>query len=123
MSKPAIQFALQLDDEPVGRPACSPSLKLVSSGGLAAPVDAGAGASIPLGRRPVHTDANARVRAYRSKLARLDVSIKPEIADTIGEIAAALDCSRNEVMNSLVRFALTNRNWKQVGLYGSKGVQ
>lgn len=123
MSKPALQFALQLEAEPSERPVCSPSLKLVSSGGLAAPVDASAGASIPLGRRAVHADGNARVRAHRAKLARLDVSIKPEIADTIGEIAAALDCSRNEVMNSLVRFALTNRNWKQVGLYGSKGLQ
>ena len=36
------------------------------------------------------------------------------------EIAAELDCSKNELMQSLVRFALTNRNWKQVGLYGSR---
>lgn len=73
------------------------------------------------GRPPIHIDDAARVRAHRAKFARLDVTIKPEIANTIGEIAAALDCSRNEVMNSLVRFALTNRNWKVVGLYGSKG--
>lgn len=75
------------------------------------------------GRRAVHPSAAARVRAHRAKVARLDVSIKPEIADTIGDIAGELDCSRNELLNSLIRFALTNRNWKQVGLYGSKGRQ
>lgn len=75
------------------------------------------------GRPPVHVDDAARVRAHRAKLARLDVSIKPEIAETIAEISGELDCSRNELLNSLIRFALTNRNWKQVGLYGSKGLQ
>ncbi len=75
------------------------------------------------GRPARHADDAARVRAHRAKLARLDVSIKPEIAETIGEIAGDLDCSRNELLNSLIRFALTNRNWKQVGLYGSKGRQ
>jgi hypothetical protein len=74
------------------------------------------------GRPSLHADDAARVRAHRAKLARLDVSIKPEIAYTIGDIAGELDCSRNELLNSLIRFALTNRNWKQVGLYGSKGL-
>ncbi len=123
MSKPAVQSVLPLDDELVGRVACSPSLKLVPSGGLAAPVGASAKASTPLGRPPVHADVNARVRAHRANRFRLDYTDKPEIAGTIAEIAEQLGCSRNEVMQSLVRFALTNRNWKQVGLYGSKGRQ
>lgn len=75
------------------------------------------------GRPALHADSAARKRAYREKVARLDVAIKPEISDTIGDIAESLDVSRNEVVNSLIRFALTNRNWKQVGLYGAKGVQ
>lgn len=76
-----------------------------------------------VGRPAIHADAAAKVRAHRAKVARLDVSIKPEIADTIADIASELGCSRNDVVNSLIRFGLTNRNWKQVGLYGSKGVQ
>ena len=76
-----------------------------------------------VGRPAIYADGAARVRAHRSKLARLDVSIRPEIAETIAEISSELDCSRNELLNSLIRFALTNRNWKQVGLYGSKGLQ
>lgn len=75
------------------------------------------------GRRAVHPSAAARVRAHRAKLSRLDIAIKPEIADTIAQISEMLDCSRNELLNSLIRFALTNRNWKQVGLYGAKGAQ
>lgn len=75
------------------------------------------------GRPAKHLDSAARKRAHREKVARLDVAIKPEIADTIADIADGLDCSRNELLNSLIRFALTNRNWKQVGLYGAKGVQ
>lgn len=75
------------------------------------------------GRASLHADAAARVRAHRARLARLDVTIKPEIADTIAQISDVLACSRNELVNSLIRFALTNRNWQQVGLYGSKGRQ
>jgi hypothetical protein len=48
------------------------------------------------------------------------VAIRPEVAETIREIAEALDASGNEVVNSLIRFALTNRNWKQLGLMGAK---
>jgi hypothetical protein len=76
-----------------------------------------------LGRPSLHSDEAARVRAHRAKLARLDITIKPEIADTLTLISSDLDCSRNELVNSLIRFALTNRNWKQVGLYGTKGLQ
>jgi hypothetical protein len=75
------------------------------------------------GRPPVHTDDAARVRAHRAKLARFDYTDKPEIAEIIAEIASQLGCSRNEALQSMVRFALTNRNWKQVGLYGAKGLQ
>lgn len=72
------------------------------------------------GRRPVHASAAARKAAYRADKARIDFTDKPAIAATLSEIAAELDCSKNELMQSLVRFALTNRNWRQVGLYGAR---
>lgn len=72
------------------------------------------------GRRPVHASAAARKAAYRAEKARIDYTDKPAIAATLDEIAAELDCSKNELMQSLVRFALTNRNWKTVGLYGAR---
>jgi len=72
------------------------------------------------GRPPVHANAAARKAAYRAEKARIDYTDKPAIAATLEEIAAELDCSKNELMQSLVRFALTNRNWKTVGLYGAR---
>ena len=72
------------------------------------------------GRPPVHASAAARKAAYRADKARIDYTDKQAIAATLEEIAAELDCSKNELMQSLVRFALTNRNWKQVGLYGAR---
>lgn len=72
------------------------------------------------GRKAKHESAAARKAAYRANKARIDFTDKPEIAATLAEIAADLDCSKNELMQSLVRFALTNRNWKQVGLYGAR---
>jgi hypothetical protein len=71
----------------------------------------------------VHADAAARKRAHRAALARVDYADDPKIVSTIGEIADQLGYSRAEVMKSLVRFALTNRNWKQVGLWGGKVAQ
>lgn len=47
----------------------------------------------------------------------------PKIKQTIAEIADGLGCSEADVLRSFTRFALTNRNWKQVGLYGAKGLQ
>ena len=72
------------------------------------------------GRKAKHASAAARKAAYRADKARIDYIDKPAIAATLAEIAAELDCSKNELMQSLVRFALTNRNWRQVGLYGAR---
>jgi len=72
------------------------------------------------GRKPVHASAAARKAAYRANKARIDFTDKPAIAATLDKLASSLDCSKNELMQSLVRFALTNRNWEQVGLYGSR---
>ncbi|MGJ7526552.1 hypothetical protein [Variovorax sp. GB1P17] len=71
----------------------------------------------------MHADSAARVRAHRAKGARIEFGDKSEIKQTIAEIADQLGCSEADVMRSFTRFALTNRNWKQVGLYGSKGAQ
>lgn len=72
------------------------------------------------GRRPVHASAAARKAAYRAERARIDYTDAPHIVDKLRETAAQLDCSVNELLQSMVRFAETNRNWKQVGLYGSR---
>lgn len=71
------------------------------------------------GRPRVHASDSAKVAAFRSRNVRVDVLLSPAIGETLQSIASDLDCSRNELLASMVRFALTNRNWRQVGLYGS----
>lgn len=100
---------------------CAPHAESGSSGSLAAPGESGR--EVRSGRRAVHVDSAARVRAHRAKAARVEFTDKPEIKQTIADIAAQLGVSESDVMRSITRFALTNRNWKQVGLYGSKGLQ
>lgn len=66
-----------------------------------------------------NADGATRRQRFRQRHARIDFVTTPRIHATVQGLAQHLGCSRNDVMNSLVRFALTNRNWRQVGLYGS----
>lgn len=72
------------------------------------------------GRPPVHATAAKRKAAYRAAKARIDYTDSPEIVAKLQETAAELDCSVNELLRSMVRFAQTNRNWKQLGLFGAR---
>lgn len=72
------------------------------------------------GRKPSHATPAARKAAYRAQKARIDYTDKPAIAATLDALASDLDCSKNELLQSLVRFALTNRNWRQLGLFGTR---
>ncbi|WP_353174904.1 hypothetical protein [Delftia acidovorans] len=57
-----------------------------------------------------------RVAKHRATHARLDVSIPLGISDTIDELAEMFGTSRAVVLRSMIRFALTNRDWKKLGL-------
>lgn len=83
---------------------------------------AGAPASrqVPVAAGAAPSGGAARVARYRAKRARVDYSDTPVIVGKLRETAEALDCSVNELLQSMVRFAETNRNWKQVGLYGAR---
>ena len=65
--------------------------------------------------RPVASDSQ-RVAKFRSKHARLDVPISLPIGKTIADLASQYGCSKAVVVRSLLRFALTNRDWKNQGL-------
>ncbi len=58
----------------------------------------------------------ARVAKHRATHARLDVSVPLNLSDTIDEIAEMYGTSRAVVLRSMIRFALTNRDWKRLGL-------
>ena len=72
------------------------------------------------GRPRKHASDAARVAAYRSRNVRIDITLPSDIAKTLEEISSDLDCSRNALLQSLVRFALLNRNWRVVGLFGKR---
>ncbi|WP_234640664.1 hypothetical protein [Delftia tsuruhatensis] len=58
----------------------------------------------------------ARVAKHRATHARLDVSVPAHISSTIDELAEMFGTSRAVVLRSMLRFALTNRDWKKLGL-------
>lgn len=57
-----------------------------------------------------------RVAKFRSEHARLDVPVSLPIGQTIEDLASQYGCSKAVVVRSLLRFALTNRDWRSQGL-------
>lgn len=67
-----------------------------------------------MGRPRIHATNAERQRAYRAT--KKAAILTPRQAEVIDEIAEQFETTRAVVLHNLVRFALTNRNWKQVGL-------
>jgi hypothetical protein len=61
------------------------------------------------------TDAE-RIAAYRERKTKLDLVVDKDRAEKIKEIAKTLGVSKNTLLNAMVRFALTNHNWKKQGI-------
>jgi hypothetical protein len=76
-----------------------------------------------MARPRIHSDAAAKRAAHLTDRARLEVITSAQIAQTVAELAAQYDASKNEVINDLIRFALTNRDWKAQGLLWSMNRQ
>lgn len=78
-----------------------------------------------MGRPRLHADDAARRAAYLEGKDRFDLVLPERIGATVRDIAAQYGASNAEVLADLVRFALTNRNWKTEGLLWSmnKGAQ
>jgi hypothetical protein len=72
------------------------------------------------GRSRLHASDSQRVASFRSAKVRVEVLLPQETGARLSEIASSLDCSRNELLLSLVKFALTNRDWRRLGLWGEK---
>ena len=120
---PVLQLLLPEIAAPEAANDCSPAVVPLAAVVVAHPVMDGEGCTgneKRKGRRPVHASDAARKAAYRAQKARVDFTDKPEIIAKLRETAAYLDCSVNELLQSMVRFAECNRNWKQVGLYGAR---
>ena len=71
---------------------------------------------VTVARPRIHASDSERVAQFRSENSRLDVPIPLPIGKTIEDLASFFGCSKADVARSLLRFALTNRDWKKQGL-------
>jgi hypothetical protein len=58
--------------------------------------------------------------AYRSRAAEVCVRLEPKTMATLDSIADEIGYTRNELMQSMVKFGLTNRDWRNEGLTAHK---
>lgn len=73
-----------------------------------------------MARPKKYATAAERQAAFRQRYATLSVRVQRETADTIADISRELDEPQTEVINSLIIFALLNRNWRVLGLTGKR---
>lgn len=73
-----------------------------------------------MGRPKKYKDDAARLAAFREKNRRIDVTVNPDLDDTLGKISDYFGVSKNEVVNSLIRTALTSSDVFKTGLYAYK---
>lgn len=57
---------------------------------------------------------------FRATVRRLDIAVNPTLYETLEKIAGHFGVSKNEVVNSLVRTALTQTDIFKTGLYKYK---
>lgn len=60
--------------------------------------------------------SSRRVADFRARTARLDATIPLAMAATLDDLASLFDCHKSEVVRCLLRYALTNRDWRSQGL-------
>lgn len=61
-----------------------------------------------------------RMAAYRARWAIRTYRLEAETDATIKKLAEFTDASESEVVDSLIKFALLNRNWFTLGLFGKR---
>lgn len=73
-----------------------------------------------MGRPRKYATASERQAAYRNRYAVVNARVTKETADTLDKLADQLDVPRTEVINSMIIYALLNRNWHTLGLFGKR---
>jgi hypothetical protein len=74
----------------------------------------------PGGRPRKYANDAEKQRAYRERWETLSIRTETETKKTLERLAEFSDESLSEVVNSLIKFALLNRNWFTVGLFGKR---
>jgi hypothetical protein len=73
-----------------------------------------------MGRPRKYANNAEKQKAFRERYATINVRTERDTKDTIERLAEFTDTSEAEVVNSLIKFALLNRNWFTVGLFGKR---
>ncbi len=73
-----------------------------------------------MGRPRKYANDAEKMRAYREAWAVRSYRLEKETDATIKRLAEFTDASESEVVDSLIKFALLNRNWFTLGLFGKR---
>jgi len=73
-----------------------------------------------MGRPRIYATDAQRQKAYRTRYAVGNYRVTLETQATLEAIAREFDAPVTEVVNSLIQFALLNRNWFVLGLFGKR---
>ena len=73
-----------------------------------------------MGRPKTYENAAERQAAFRANNRRIDLVVPNELGDTLDQISDTLDMTKNSLVNAMIRFALTNHNWKKSGVWAVK---
>ena len=73
-----------------------------------------------MARPPKYATAAERQKAYRERYEIIEMRVVKETGETLTALSAHLDVPRTELINSLINFALLNRNWATLGLFGKR---
>jgi hypothetical protein len=70
-----------------------------------------------MGRPKTYENAAERQAAFRANNRRIDLVVPNELGDTLDEISEKLSLTKNSLVQAMIRFALTNHNWKSSGVW------
>lgn len=70
------------------------------------------------GRKRIYPNSAAREAHYRDTKHRVDFLTSKEVGETLKEISEVHEISQNALINAMVKFALTNHDWKREILWG-----
>jgi hypothetical protein len=70
-----------------------------------------------MARPKLYENAAERQAAFRANNHRHDLVVGKDLNQTLDEIAVKLETPKNALINSMLRFALTNHDWKKRGLW------
>ena len=65
-----------------------------------------------MGRKRIYKDDAEKAAAFRSKISRFDLTVDNDLAKTIESICDTHSVTKNSAITSMLKFALTNHNWK-----------